>query len=77
MATNEEIFKAGLKLSKQNELKQHTASANTAFDSFHFLWIKGRQKIETVDLDQLRVIASNLFTEIGAVKALAEEIEAL
>lgn len=77
MSTDEEIMKAGMRVTKEKELAKHRVDIDTHKQAIDFTYIKNKMHPERIDLNQLRVLCSNFIASIEAHQDTHREIEEL
>lgn len=77
MSDNTTIFNKGMIVEKEEKLKAIKVRINSHKDSFDFEYVKNKLHPERHDLEDLRVLASNLISEIEAYEETFREIEEL
>jgi len=77
MSENAKIFSKGLIAEKEQKLRETKVRINSHKESFDFEYVKSKLRPERHNVDDLRVLASNILSEIESYQETYREIEEL
>ena len=75
MGSDEDIYKKGLIVKKQEELKKWQDEEDTHFKALHFYRIKYQFKIGEIDLEKLKNMTDSHYEAVENYQRVDEEIK--